>query len=85
MIHAPRPGEQVEVIDVYATPVAIRRVLPDRLDRRVADRSVPRPSMGSLRSVPFSGLFQAAAGSTAYRPPCSRPWPSRSPATTPAR
>ena len=29
MIHAPRPGEQVEVSDVYATPVAIRRVLPE--------------------------------------------------------
>lgn len=29
MIHAPRPGKSVEISDVYETPTAIRRVLPD--------------------------------------------------------
>ena len=29
MIHAPHPGKNVEISDVYETPTAIRRVLPD--------------------------------------------------------
>lgn len=29
MIHAPKPGKSVEISDVYETPTAIRRVLPD--------------------------------------------------------
>lgn len=60
MIHAPRPGENVEVSDVYATPVAIRRVLPDAT---AASSSVNLPAgtaaSGAL-NTPFAGLFQAA-------------------------
>jgi cell wall-associated NlpC family hydrolase len=29
MIHAPKPGKSVEISEVYETPTAIRRVLPD--------------------------------------------------------
>ena len=59
MIHAPRPGEQVEVSDVYATPVAIRRVLPES----ASTARVAAPGGDGLTTqVPFSGLFQAAEG-----------------------
>ncbi|HEX5988319.1 MAG TPA: transglycosylase SLT domain-containing protein [Nocardioides sp.] len=58
MIHAPRPGEKVEVSDVYATPVAIRRILPDSTTTaRVAG---PATAASGVLNTPYSGLFQAA-------------------------
>jgi cell wall-associated NlpC family hydrolase len=57
MIHAPRPGEKVEVSDVYATPVAIRRVLPDTSAARVGG---PATAASGVLNTPYSGLFQAA-------------------------
>ena len=63
MIHAPRPGEQVEVSDVYATPVAIRRVLPESASTaRVAAPAGVAGTDALATQVPFSGLFQAAEG-----------------------
>ncbi len=61
MIHAPRPGQKVEVSDVYATPVAIRRILP--ADSSAARVTAPAgvASMGTTSTgTPFSGLFAAA-------------------------
>jgi peptidoglycan DL-endopeptidase CwlO len=59
MIHAPRPGKDVEISSVYETPTAIRRVIPDA------------GSVGSTGSVgagaqvaagtPYAGLFESAA------------------------
>ncbi len=60
MIHAPRPGEKVEVSDVYATPVAIRRVLPDSGSARVAGPAGVSGMTAASTGTPFSGLFAAA-------------------------
>lgn len=54
MIEAPRPGLQVRVSEVYTTPVAIRRVLPEGGVTRAS-------SAGALPGgVPFGQLFAAA-------------------------
>jgi cell wall-associated NlpC family hydrolase len=58
MIHAPRPGENVEVSDVYATPVAIRRILPD--STTTARLGGPATAASGALSTPYAGLFQAA-------------------------
>jgi len=54
MIEAPRPGLKVRVSDVYPTPVAIRRVLPEG---GVSRASAAAASPGA---VPFADLFAAA-------------------------
>jgi cell wall-associated NlpC family hydrolase len=48
MIHAPRPGEQVRIEDVYDTPTAVRRVLPETTG--ATDVSVPA-------GTPYASLF----------------------------
>lgn len=48
MIHAPKPGKVVEISDVYATPSAIRRVLPD----------------APVSASPYAALFAQAASRT---------------------
>ncbi len=54
MIEAPRPGLQVRVSEVYSTPVAIRRVLPEGGVTRAS-------STGALPGgVPFADLFATA-------------------------
>jgi hypothetical protein len=53
MIEAPRPGLQVRVADVYPTPVAIRRVLPEGGVSRSSSAGLPG-------GVPFADLFTAA-------------------------
>jgi cell wall-associated NlpC family hydrolase len=58
MIHAPRPGENVEVSDVYATPVAIRRILPE--SATTARLGGPATAASGALSTPYAGLFQAA-------------------------
>ena len=65
MIEAPRPGLQVRVSDVYSTPVAIRRVLPDAAARVAAPAALTGATAvagsGALPgATPYSGLFQAA-------------------------
>ena len=53
MIEAPRPGLSVRVSDVYETPTAIRRVLPETTTATVAGKSL-------AGSVPFGSLFDKA-------------------------
>lgn len=59
MIEAPRTGLDVRVIDVYETPTAIRRVLPEGaagvtgVGGAAGSGSVPA-------GVPFAGLFESA-------------------------
>jgi peptidoglycan DL-endopeptidase CwlO len=51
MIAAPEPGDRVKVQQVYATPAAIRRILP-------AATPVPRPAWAA--ATPYASLFAAA-------------------------
>ena len=51
MIHAPKPGQSVEISEVYETPTAIRRVLPEV--------ESPRGASG-----PYATLFAQAAERT---------------------
>jgi soluble lytic murein transglycosylase-like protein len=53
MIEAPRPGLSVRVSDVYETPSAIRRVLPETTTAPVAGKALDG-------SVPFASLFEKA-------------------------
>lgn len=59
MIHAPRPGAQVRVEDVYDTPTAIRRVIPAEglAGASAADGTGTRAVAG----VPYADLFNRAA------------------------
>ncbi|MDO9498346.1 MAG: transglycosylase SLT domain-containing protein [Nocardioides sp.] len=59
MIEAPRTGLDVRVIDVYETPTAIRRILPDGATGAVG-RAGPGTG-GAVAGVPFSELFNGAA------------------------
>jgi hypothetical protein len=58
MIHAPQPGEKVRVQDVYETPSAIRRILPE------SGATAGIASAGRASSVPsggqYAGLFAQA-------------------------
>jgi cell wall-associated NlpC family hydrolase len=61
MIEAPRTGLDVRVIDVYETPTAIRRVLPDQPVASVgAARTVAGPS-ALPAGTPYASLFTQAA------------------------
>jgi peptidoglycan DL-endopeptidase CwlO len=67
MIAAPQPGERVKVQDVYATPSAIRRIIPDA-PAPVATAAAVRPaglasgaSGGGVSGVPYASLFNQAA------------------------
>lgn len=63
MIEAPRTGLDVRVIDVYETPTAIRRVLPDSADSMAVSASSTSLDTGRVASsTPYANLFQAAAG-----------------------
>jgi soluble lytic murein transglycosylase-like protein len=61
MIEAPRTGLDVRIIDVYETPTAIRRVLPDA--PAVAPGTAARAVAGSALpgATPYASLFQQAA------------------------
>jgi soluble lytic murein transglycosylase-like protein len=63
MIAAPQPGERVKVQDVYATPSAIRRIIPDA-PPAISSPTV-RPSTlasgGGVSGVPYASLFNQAA------------------------
>jgi cell wall-associated NlpC family hydrolase len=53
MIHAPKPGKSVEISDVYETPSAIRRLLPDR---PAAAASPLAPLLASYPNLATLGL-----------------------------
>ena len=62
MIEAPRPGLDVRITDVYDTPVAIRRIIPEGDSGSVG--SVGAVSGTTSRvppGTPFGELFQAAS------------------------
>lgn len=59
MIAAPQPGENVKIQDVYQTPSAIRRVIPDAPVAAVV-RPASLQSSGSLSGVPYGDLFAKA-------------------------
>lgn len=58
MIEAPRTGLDVRVIDVYETPTAIRRILPEGGAAPVSRTGAPT---GAVDGVPFADLFNGAA------------------------
>jgi cell wall-associated NlpC family hydrolase len=66
MLDAPRTGKQVQIRNVYETPSAIRRVLPDdsttgnsTLAGLLSSRS-SAGGTGGLGSTPYAELFQSA-------------------------
>jgi cell wall-associated NlpC family hydrolase len=70
MIAAPQPGERVKVQDVYETPTAIRRIIPDApvaTGATAALRPAALAAAGSATSgsgvsgVPYASLFNQAA------------------------
>jgi hypothetical protein len=56
MIHAPRPGKDVEVSSVYETPTAIRRVIPD-----AGSVSAIGGDARVAAGTPYASLFEGAA------------------------
>jgi len=56
MIHAPRPGKDVEVSSVYETPTAIRRVIPD-----AGSVSAIGGDARVAAGTPYATLFEGAA------------------------
>jgi cell wall-associated NlpC family hydrolase len=61
MIEAPRTGLDVRVIDVYETPTAIRRVLPDQPVAAVAAARTVGAATGLPAGTPYASLFTQAA------------------------
>jgi soluble lytic murein transglycosylase-like protein len=59
MIAAPQPGENVKIQDVYQTPSAIRRVIPDAPVSAVV-RPASLQTTTALSSVPYGDLFVQA-------------------------
>jgi soluble lytic murein transglycosylase-like protein len=59
MIAAPQPGENVKIQDVYQTPSAIRRIIPDA-PVAAAVRPASLQSTGALSGVPYGDLFVKA-------------------------
>jgi hypothetical protein len=74
MIHAPRPGERVEVSEVYDRPTAIRRVLPDQAVQpgaafRAASQPPAVPGLSAYAGAlpagtPYAAEFRAAEAQT---------------------
>ncbi len=64
MIEAPRPGRDVHVTEVYATPTAIRRVLPEGGPAGVGGATAARMSP----TTPYADLFRAAGARTGVDP-----------------
>lgn len=57
MIEAPRPGLQVRISEVYTTPVAIRRILPDAA---ASARTAATGPSSLPASTPYAHLFTRA-------------------------
>jgi peptidoglycan DL-endopeptidase CwlO len=69
MIAAPQPGEKVKIQSVYATPSAIRRVIPDTAV--AATGPIVRPAglqSGGLAGVPYADLFTKAGAKYGVSP-----------------
>jgi hypothetical protein len=61
MIHAPQPGENVKIGNVYEKPTSIRRIVSEAAPQ-VDAASLARPAMsGSLPGVPYASTFASAA------------------------
>ena len=62
MIEAPRPGLAVRIAEVYETPTAIRRILPEGAAHRRVRRVTMRGTTSRVPAgTPYADLFQAAA------------------------
>ena len=62
MIEAPRPGKNVQVSEVYETPTAIRRILPDTAAIPGAvSGAIPGVSAKLAPGTPYGSLFEAAS------------------------
>lgn len=58
MIHAPRPGKDVEISPVYEAPTAIRRIIPDGgTVTGITGAAAGRVAAGT----PYASLFEAAS------------------------
>ncbi|GAA1823545.1 hypothetical protein GCM10009682_49770 [Luedemannella flava] len=62
MIAAPQPGENVKIQDVYQTPSAIRRIIPEPTTANPATsvRPASLSGAGDLAGVPYANLFTKA-------------------------
>ena len=61
MIEAPRTGLDVRVTDVYETPTAIRRVLPEPAPARVGVARTAAGASSLAADTPYASLFAGAA------------------------
>jgi peptidoglycan DL-endopeptidase CwlO len=64
MIAAPQPGDHVKIQNVYRTPTAIRRIVPDAATAPASALLRPASLLGAgtaVGSVPFGNLFAGAA------------------------
>lgn len=59
MIHAPRPGKDVEISAVYDAPTAIRRIIPD--GGAVTGTIDPSAAGRVAAGTPYASLFEAAS------------------------
>ena len=66
MIEAPRPGRDVHVTDVYATPTAIRRIIPE--GGVAAASGVGSTGARLDPTTPYADLFRAAGARTGVDP-----------------
>jgi cell wall-associated NlpC family hydrolase len=60
MIHAPRPGKDVQIVKVYETPTAIRRIVADGATAGTSAGPAGIRAAGSS-AVPYGDLFTSAA------------------------
>jgi hypothetical protein len=62
MIAAPQPGENVKIQDVYGTPSAIRRIIPDQsvVSGAPAVRPAGLAGGSGVAGVPYADLFNRA-------------------------
>jgi len=60
MIHAPQPGEKVKVADVYETPSAIRRILPEGGATGGVSAAASAAASAAPSGGAYAGLFAQA-------------------------
>ena len=62
MIHAPRPGKDVEISSVYESPTAIRRIIPDTATTGTSGvTGVSGAASRVSAGTPYASLFESAA------------------------
>lgn len=65
MIEAPRPGQDVKVTEVYDTPTAIRRILPEGGAAVAAGATSGNQTSAQMSpTTPYADLFRAASART---------------------